>query len=121
EICRRYNIEGKKVILFAPTHGKGDVAYIEKIDVDGVLGALRTKFGGDWVFGLRLHPRTRSKVLKRKLSLQNFDGPDVVDLSPHSDMQELLVSSVAMITDYSSGIFDFLLTRRPCFFHIDER
>lgn len=118
-VSSRYGIEGKKLILFAPTHSGNDVDYIAKIDVKGILRALQTRFGGEWVFGLRFHPRTRNKFLKRELSLDNLSGPDIVDLSAHSDMQELLVSSDAMITDYSSGIFDFLLTKRPCLFHLD--
>ncbi|WP_307235010.1 CDP-glycerol glycerophosphotransferase family protein [Pararhizobium capsulatum] len=121
DICRRYKIQGKKIVLFAPTHSKGDVAFIKKINVGGLLTALQARFGGEWIFGLRLHPRTRNKMEKRKLSLSNLKGPQIVDLSSHSDMQELLVSSEAVITDYSSGIFDFLLTRRPCFFHLEKQ
>ena len=121
DISRKYGLSGKSVILFAPTHSKGDVAFIEQIDVDGILNELNRKFGGEWVFGLRLHPRTRNKIIKKQIALRNLDGPNVVDLSSHSDMQELLVSVEAMITDYSSGIFDFLLSQKPCFFHLNER
>jgi len=119
-ISDRYGLQGKNIVLFAPTHGKHDVSLIKKMKVDRVLQALHAKFGGEWVFGIRLHPRTRHKIEHGKLTLDNMSGPDVVDLSSHSDMQELLVSSEAVITDYSSGIFDFLLTKRPCFFHLDE-
>ncbi|AEV35460.1 teichoic acid biosynthesis protein [Pseudovibrio sp. FO-BEG1] len=121
EICKKYGFEGKKLLLFAPTHSDGDVEFIEKINVQEILEALKIRFGGNWVFGMRLHPRTRNKIKRSKRSLSNLTSECVIDLSGHSDMQELLVSSDAMITDYSSGIFDFLLTKRPCFFHLEEQ
>ncbi|KZK94703.1 CDP-glycerol:poly(glycerophosphate) glycerophosphotransferase [Pseudovibrio sp. Ad46] len=120
EICKKYDYEGKKLVLFAPTHSEFDVDFVKKIDVESILRAFQDRFNGEWVFGLRLHPRTRNKILKNGLSLKSLNGKNVVDLSEHSDMQELLVASDAMITDFSSGIFDFLLTKRPCFFHLEE-
>ena len=36
-------------------------------------------------------------------------------------MQELLVAADALITDYSSCIYDFLLTRRPGFIYAPDR
>ena len=57
-----------------------------------------------------MHPRVR-KFSKEVLGGSN----NVYDGTYYSDIQELIASSDIMITDYSSCIFDFLLTKRPAF------
>ena len=49
--------------------------------------------------------------LKAKLSIPDF----VTDVSLYPDSQELLLVSDCVITDYSSIIYDFLITKRPAF------
>ena len=39
----------------------------------------------------------------------------VIDATMYPDVQELLAAADAMLTDYSSAIFDFILTGRPGF------
>ncbi|WP_344115074.1 CDP-glycerol glycerophosphotransferase family protein [Kribbella alba] len=43
--------------------------------------------------------------------------PRVVDVSDHPDIQALYLASDVMITDYSSTMFDFAVTRRPMVFY----
>ena len=38
----------------------------------------------------------------------------------YSDIQELMVSSDALITDYSSCIYDFMLSRKPGFIYATD-
>ena len=40
---------------------------------------------------------------------------DIIDATDYSDMQELLVATDVLITDYSSSIYDFVLSRKPGF------
>ena len=42
---------------------------------------------------------------------------NVIDCSSYPDIQELLVSAECAITDYSSCIFDYLLTYNPAFIY----
>jgi CDP-glycerol glycerophosphotransferase len=49
------------------------------------------------------------------MELDNSFGDSAVDASDYHDMQELMAASEILISDYSSCLFDFMLTRRPAF------
>ena len=40
---------------------------------------------------------------------------NIVDVTKYGDIQELMLVSDFMISDYSSCMFDFMLSRKPCF------
>lgn len=61
---------------------------------------------------MRMHPKMREKAQKIVPKLTQ-----VVDVSCYPDIQELMVFTDAMITDYSSCIFDFILTYKPGFIY----
>lgn len=111
--------EEEKLILFAPTYRKPDDNYFKDsiaisygVDCDRVCKAMGKRFGGTWRFAYRLHPC----VVNR----DGLPGGDVMDLSDYPDMQELLLAADAMINDFSSSMWDFMLTGRPSFlFAID--
>lgn len=111
--------EDEKLILFAPTYRKPDDNYFKDsiaisygVDCDRVCKAMETRFGGKWRFAYRLHPC----VVNR----DGLPGGNVMDLSDYPDMQELLLAADAMINDFSSSMWDFMLTGRPSFlFAID--
>ncbi len=106
--------DGEKLILFAPTYRKPDDNYFKDsiaisygVDCDRVCKAMAQRFGGTWRFAYRLHPC----VVNR----DGLPGGDVMDLSDYPDMQELLLAADAMINDFSSSMWDFMLTGRPSF------
>ena len=106
--------EGEKLLLFAPTYRKpGDNYFKESIaisygvDCERVCRAMQTRFGGKWRFAFRFHPA----VVNR----DELPGENVMDLTGYNDMQELLLASDAMINDFSSSMWDFMLTGRPSF------
>ena len=110
KVKKHFGIEGKKVVLYAPTFREDYRLDCYKIDYAGLKQAFERKFGGEWVFVVRLHPRVR------QFSHQIMPSTDYVfDGTFYPDIQELILSADSMITDYSSCIFDFLLTRRPGF------
>ncbi len=98
-----------KICLYAPTfRDDGDLSpYL--IDYEALQQALQQRFGGEWVIFTRFHFRIRAKVK------DYYMPPCVLNVSDYPDIQELLVSSHAGITDYSSWICDYMLTRRPGF------
>ena len=98
-----------KVVLYAPTYRPNTNLEIYHIDCDGILSSLEKKYGGVWICLLRLHP-----VIARLSSSLQTDAKRVIDASNYLDMQELLLVSDVLITDYSSCMFDFALTKRPC-------
>ena len=105
-----YGIQDKKIMFYAPTFREDYRLDCYRIDYTALKAALEQTFGGEWVFLVRLHPR----VCKESASLLPRQ-PYVIDATFYPDIQELLLSADCMITDYSSCIFDFLLTGRPGF------
>lgn len=106
--------EGEKLVLFAPTYRKVDDNYFKDriaitygIDCIRVCAALEKRFGGTWRFAFRLHPGVvnRDKLPKG----------DILDFSEYEDMQDLLCAADVMINDFSSSMWDFMLTGRPSF------
>ena len=73
-----------------------------------MAGALSRKFGGEWTLLVRLHRWTRGVKIRTA-------GGSVVDATDYPDMQELIVVAEAGITDFSSWIFDYVVTGRPGF------
>lgn len=101
------NCEDLRICLYAPTfRDDGDMSPYE-LDYSQLQQALTTRFGGNWVILTRFHWRLRKK---------EFAFPDsVINAGAYSDIQELLTCTDVGITDYSSWICDYLLTRRPGF------
>ena len=44
----------------------------------------------------------------------------VKNATGYADMQELLAASDVLVTDYSSSMFDFVNTKRPCFLYVPD-
>lgn len=107
--------EGTKVVLYAPTFRENgnDKAY--DIDANRLLGTLEQKTGDKWVMLVRLHPcfiwYGKPKIV--------YDG-SVVDVTRYPDMQDLLLISDILISDYSSTMFDFNLMHRPVFLYTND-
>lgn len=110
--------------LYAPTFRNDNSVATYFLDFQGIVDALETRFGGSWKVVLRLHPN----VAKESFRLGIEDSVSVIDATHFDDMQELLVACDVLITDYSSSVFDYMLTKRPIFTHatdyeayVDER
>lgn len=101
----------KRFVLYAPTY-RGDrerpAAAACPLDVPELLRALEERFGGEWVFAYRCHYATASLFERME---------NAVDLSRYDDMQELLLVSDALISDYSSSVWDYSFTGKPCFLY----
>lgn len=106
-----YNIDNsKKILLYVPSFRDDDNIDCYKLDYNRVLKVFSEKFGSDWVCITRLHPRAKkfdSEIIPQQ--------PNIIDGTFYPDIQELLVCADAAITDYSSCIFDFMLSKKPAF------
>ncbi len=107
-----------KIVLYAPTFrdcflAAGDdesIHTIYGIDYAKLTEALGSRFGGEWVVILRFHPAMSQhshQIIK--------NHPSIIDGCKYPDMQHLLLRADAVITDYSSCIYDFMLSRKPGF------
>lgn len=111
-----YNIsKDKNILLYAPSFREDESLRYYQVDYKALQQVLEHKTNKQWIIMTRLHPRITKYS---EFLLKN--ETNVIDVSDYADIQELLISSDAMITDYSSCIFDFMLTRKPAFiFAID--
>ena len=101
----------KKILLYVPSfRDDGDIECY-KLDYNKILKSLEKKFGSEWVCISRLHPRAK----KFDSEIIPEDNPNIIDGTFYPDIQELLVSSDSAISDYSSCIFDFMMSRKPGF------
>lgn len=119
KVRRHFGIgKDKKIVLYAPTFRLDADGYTGKkvmahntFDYAGTVSALHDRFGGDWVSGLRLHPK-----IGRKAAVNE----DVFNMTDYPDIQELLCAADVLITDYSSVMWDFSLTGRPVFLYLAD-
>lgn len=107
----------KKIFLYAPTFRENLALSAYNINYSACLKSMSEVFGGDWIALIRLH-----HIISDQASDIHVDNIHVFDASHYLDMQELLLVSDVLITDYSSCMFDFALTRKPCFlYHPDVK
>lgn len=100
----------KKIVLYAPTFRSDRSLEPYRIDYKRVVEACEERFGGEFVAFARMHPN----IMERSTEL-NLEEQGAVDASGYSDMQELLAAADVVISDYSSLMFDFSLSGKPCF------
>ncbi|MDQ5808544.1 MAG: CDP-glycerol glycerophosphotransferase family protein [Actinomycetota bacterium] len=103
--------DGVTAVLYTPTW-RDDVVFEEggksfalELDVERYAEAL----GDDHVLLLRLHYMLTGRVAA-------VEHPAVRDVSFHPDVAELYLAADAMVTDYSSTMFDFAVTGKPMLF-----
>lgn len=102
-----------KLLLYAPTFRK-DYS-LDAYDID--FNRLKTTLekNANWKILIKLHPHLLN--LSKEL-VEKYD--DVIDVTNYDDIQELLLISDLLITDYSSLMFDYLITERPCFIYASD-
>ena len=101
-----------RVLFYAPTYRNMSQQDVYLHDFGAILTACARRFGGTWRAVVRLHPIMRRADFRF--------GADVVDATDYPDIQELMVAADAMISDYSSCMFDFMLTRRAVFVYAPD-
>lgn len=101
-----------KIALYAPTFRDDKNLSHYDIDYCNLRNALSEKFGGKWIILTRLHSRLK-KVSSHELELTFPDF--VINCSEYNDIQDIMLIADVGITDYSSWICDYLLTKKPGF------
>lgn len=121
KICERLRIDpNRKIVLYAPTYrGSFDNTSIQttevfhvELDMKGMLDAISTRYGFEPILLIRAH---------YAMNMASYAEPtDIIDVSGYPDTQELLCATDILISDYSSIIWDFSLTKRPCFLYVPD-
>lgn len=112
-IREKLNIpKGKKIITYAPTWRDDEFIkkgqYLFKLQID--LDNLYKQLGDEYVILLRMH-----YLIANALDLTGFED-FAIDVSNYDDVSEIFLVSDALITDYSSVMFDYGILKRPQFF-----
>ncbi|MEU7859061.1 CDP-glycerol glycerophosphotransferase family protein [Nonomuraea sp. NPDC049141] len=97
-------VEGKRVVLYAPTWRDYDRKNaMVKFD----LAKAREALGADHELLVRAHPMQAMPAV-----------PDIAhDVTTYPDIADLLLVADVLVTDYSSVMFDFAATGRPMVFY----
>lgn len=103
------------LLMYAPTF-RSDETRIDMLDLDlnKIQSFLTSYTNKEWKILLRLHPRL--KKLAKNFAYSN----SILNVSYYDDIQELLLISDILITDYSSIIFDFSLQYKPGFIYAPD-
>ncbi|MFV0135676.1 CDP-glycerol glycerophosphotransferase family protein [Streptomyces sp. HMX87] len=104
---------GRRAVLYAPTHRDYEAGWTPRLD----LAALADRLGEETVLLVRGHyfyegaasPLTGLRRTGR-----------IVDVSSYDPVEDLCLAADALVTDYSSIMFDYANLDRPIVIHADD-
>lgn len=102
------------IVLYAPTFRENHSLDIYDLDFNVIANAFKEVMGGEWVVGARLHPNIDKAAFNIVFNNQ------ILNFTDCSDMQELILGVDALITDYSSCMFDSALAGVPTFIYASD-
>lgn len=114
QLRNMWGIGNKKVILYAPTFrddertstGKQDFKL--QLNIEKMYNALHE----DYVILFRQHA-----IVKTKMYIPEYFKEFFIDVSKFSDVQQLYLLADICVTDYSSVMFDYAITKKPLLFY----
>jgi CDP-glycerol glycerophosphotransferase len=110
-----YNLEDSiKLIMYAPTYRDNRCTDMYNLDCERVLNALEERFGGTFAILIRLHPNVADQD-----GIFSYTNR-ILNASKYKNMQELLVASDMIITDYSGCAFDYPILKKPGFLYAED-
>lgn len=119
-LYKRYGIDvNKKLVLYAPTHRAGLTSKDLINEYTNIIQELSAQFGGEYVILFRMHKMTRNIIVEKKYH-DEYGNLLLYDVTDYPDIQELMLVTDVAITDYSSWIYDYVLTRRPGFIYATD-
>ena len=99
-----------KMAIFAPTFRVGMKSSTFGMNFEEVCRAFSERFGGKWILLFRNHNFVNVKG--------TYAG--AIDVSGYHDMQELMYAADALISDYSSCLYDFCFSGKPAFVYATD-
>ncbi|MBP1081443.1 MULTISPECIES: CDP-glycerol glycerophosphotransferase family protein [Bacillus] len=107
-------LKSKTKLLYAPTfRGSGHYQESKRIPLD--LQAFKQSLDDPekYVLFVHLHP-----YMKDYVNLE--DDPFICDMTDHYSLYDIMVLSDALLTDYSSVIFEYSLLKKPIYFYCPD-
>lgn len=115
KVRKHFNItDNIKIILYAPTFRDTFSPDVYNINFELILCNMEEYTNEPWIFLTRMHPNISEmsgfiEYNEKILNANNF-----------IDMQELLLVSDILITDYSSCTYEFAMMNKPVFLYIRD-
>ena len=101
--------DGRKAVLYAPTWRENQTEMVTFLDLERLTADL----GEEYVLLLRGHSRTMAHGA-------DVHVPGVIDVTSYPHITDLFGAADALITDYSSVMFDYSATGRPMIFFVPD-
>jgi CDP-glycerol glycerophosphotransferase len=98
------------LVLWAPTHRRPGQAVVVDLDLAALCQALEDRFGQPFIGLVRAH----------WIASRLHGHAHAIDVTAYPDMQELLCAADVLLTDYSSSVWDYSLTYKPCFLYAPD-
>ena len=105
--------DGERLVLYAPTYRADTQAHDFGLDSARLEEALADRFGGRWRTAFRSHHVTMFRE-------KGGNARGALDVTRYPDMQRLLLVADALVTDYSSCMWDMSLTGKPVFLYCPD-
>ncbi|MEV5982744.1 CDP-glycerol glycerophosphotransferase family protein [Streptomyces sp. NPDC052114] len=118
QVRRRLGVpQGDTVVLYAPTQRDHHVTgYVRRVDLEAFTRAL----GPGHTVLVRLHP-SLAKHPVRGLELADLARRGLLlDVTDEPSVEDLMLASDVLVTDYSSLMFDYAHLDRPIVLHADD-
>ncbi|MGW5093639.1 bifunctional glycosyltransferase/CDP-glycerol:glycerophosphate glycerophosphotransferase [Streptomyces nodosus] len=100
--------EGRTALLYAPTHRDHSTGFDSRLDLEAFCEAI----GEDFVVLLRAHYFYDRGVERA--------GGRIIDVTGHRSSEDVCLAADALITDYSSIMFDYANLDRPIVVYADD-
>lgn len=104
-------LKGKKVVLYAPTF-RGNNPSDARTDIDFDIQKVINVLPEGYIFATKMHPYVKNRV--------KIDSDKFIDLSDYNVINDILIVTDLLITDYSSTVFEFALLGRPMIFFAND-
>lgn len=106
-IKERISIDKDSILVFyCPTFRNDGNIDVYKFDYQVIVESLEKVLNKKVLFLLRLHPNLKANPYFSSLK-------NVIDVTNYNEVQELLLISDYLISDYSSVLYDFIHTLKP--------
>lgn len=109
-------LKGKRAILFAPTfrgNNVNDAYYPEEfINIEAIYKNLKA----NEIFVIKMHP-----FIKNKIKIEEKFKNKIIDITDeYREINDLLLVTDLLITDYSSVIFEYSFLNKPLIFYTPD-
>lgn len=111
KVRNTFGVHDEKILIYAPTFRISLASDAHGLDFGMAAEAMRERFGGKWKIFYRGHGLVEGNP--------EIDAV-VTDATSYADMSELTAAADAMISDYSSAMWDMIFTGKPIFAYVPD-